>query len=87
MLLGSDFIVGLVRCCDLDLMPEHVHLICVPGILLSPIFYLEGGDATELTFVVGDKDAIQRQRMRSDEHGHGADGSSLFFQVGAGQLL
>jgi len=83
VLLGSDFIVGLVRCCDLNLMPDHVHLIGVLGILLGPVFYLEGGDATELTFVVGDKDALKRQRMRSDQHIHRADGSSLFFQVGA----
>ena len=38
---------------------------------------------TELTFVVGDKDAVERQRMCSDEHVHGANGSSLFFQVDA----
>lgn len=51
MLLGSDFIVGLVRCCDLNLMPDHVHLIDVLGILLGPVFDLEGADVTELTFV------------------------------------
>ena len=58
MLLGLDFIGGLVRCCDLNLMPDHVHLIGAMGILPGPVFDLEGGDATELTFVFGDKDTV-----------------------------